>query len=187
MFASWRLTANPRRLVRNWVSRLSTQTWWTSRANPQGAAACTRHQRATPEPGQARSTQDGAAKQESTRSSGVVSTNSDRKFKVYNIPNEVELQAKCKCNSTNDLTCDQFDFSTTLHTLFMDNSANTPTANVMNTDVPNNVSSKQEFPNHQKLHSNSFKDRLKNKHKNSATAAKTKKQPQSDNKIHPKV
>ena len=69
----------------------------------------------------------------------------------------------------------------------MDSSANTPTANVMNTDVPNNVSSKQEFHNHQKLHSNSFKCRLKNKHKNSATAAKPKEQPQSDNKIHPIV
>ena len=144
-------------------------------------------QHLTPEPGQARSTQDGATMQESTRSSGVVSTSTDRKFNVNYNPNEVKLQTKCKCNSKNDLTCDQFDFSTTLHTLFMDSSTNTPTANVMNTDVPNNVSSEQEFHNHQKLHSNSFKCRLKNKLKNSATAAKPKKQLQSDNKIHPKV
>ena len=80
-----------------------------------------------------------------------MSTNSDR-FNVKNNPNEVKLQTKCKCNSKNDLTCDQFDFSTTLHTLFMDSLAHTPTANVMNTDVPNNVSSEQEFHNHQKLH-----------------------------------
>ena len=69
----------------------------------------------------------------------------------------------------------------------MESSANIPTANVMNTDVPNNVSLKLEFYNHQKLHSNSFKCCLKNKNKMSTTGAKPKKQPQSDNKIHPKV
>ena len=139
----------------------------------------------TSEPGQARSNQDGGTQQKQTRSAGEVSTQSNSKFIVNNNPKAVKLQLKCKCNSKNDLTCDQFDFSTALNTLFMDIPAHNPNVSVMNTDVSNNLSADQEFQNHQKLHTNSFKCRLKNQ--NSANGAKLKKQSQNGNKLHQKV
>ena len=90
----------------------------------------------TSEPGQARSNQDGGSKQEQpTRSADEVSTQSKRKFIVDNNSKAVKLQRKCKCNSKNDLTCDQFDFSTALNTLFMDIPAHNPKASVMNSFV----------------------------------------------------
>ena len=69
----------------------------------------------------------------------------------------------------------------------MDIPAHSPIANVMNTDVSNNLSADQEFQNHQKLHANSFKCHLKNHSQNSATEAKPKKQSQNGNKMHQKV